>query len=411
MLLSSARAAEEPQRDGITARMVEAQIVRGIRSFWITTWRRIADVLCFFFLVLSLDLSSHSRVHTSPETITPGLIFVKYLARVLADEFDPSLIPVAHTTNHIGSVDHTLRLPRKPNPSFHTIPSIHLQPLSHPSQQPIFLTKAQRAAQALERRQAELEAQKKREQAEREERERFVAQANGAGQGQAQGYSHGQGYGQGQNQGYGQGNGQGYGQGQQGQNNHQGYDRFGNGRGGGGGRGTPRGRAPPAGPRGAPTGPKSFAPSPLGQGSSSASVQGNQPFAPPAHVQGNQQQPQQQQQSYTRPSAQQQSAQEHAVIPETDLETIRARYLGTSNAAKKKPRARAPGGEGGGGGKQKFVFDWDAAEDTSAGAGAFAGMQGQGQPGQGGGGTMFGGRLAGFDEGGERRGVVGGAND
>ena len=243
-----------------------------------------------------------------------------------------------------------------------------------PPDQPVFLTKAQRAALALERRQAELEAQQKREREEREERERFVAQASGAGQGQ--------------------GNGQGYAQ-QQGPSvqshghggAYQGYDRFGNGRGGGGraaARGMSRGRAPPAGPRGVPTGPRSFAPSPLSQG---PITRGDAPTPPPPPPSGG-------------PSSLGRPLQE-ALIDDTDLETIRARYLGTSNAGKKKPRARAPGGEAGGGGKQKFVFDWDAAEDTSAGAAA-------GQPGAG---TMFGGRLAGFDEGGERRGVAGGAND
>ena len=142
----------------------------------------------------------------------------------------------------------------------------------------------------------------------------------------------------------------------------------------------PRGRAPPAGPRGAPTGPRSFAPSPLSQGPITRGDAAPPPPPPPGP-----------------------SSSGPALMDDTDLETIRARYLGTSNAGKKKPRARAPGGEAGGGGKQKFVFDWDAAEDTSAGPAA-----GQGQPGAG---TMFGGRLAGFDEGGERRGVAGGAND
>ncbi|GHJ89400.1 hypothetical protein NliqN6_5802 [Naganishia liquefaciens] len=243
---------------------------------------------------------------------------------------------------------------------------------------PVFLTKAQRAALALERRQAELEAQQKREREEREERERFVAQAAGQNSGQG----NGQGYAQPQNM---------QAQGQAGYH-HQGYDRFGNGRGGGGGasgRGMPRGRAPPAGPRGAPTGPRAFAPSPLSQGPITRGDAASTSAPPPQQLSTSLE---------GRPS-------QGALMDDTDLETIRARYLGTSTAGKKKSRARAPGGDAGGGGKQKFVFDWDAAEDTSG-----AGLTGREQ-GVVAGGTMFGGRLAGFDEGGERRGVAGGAND
>ncbi len=114
-----------------------------------------------------------------------------------------------------------------------------------------------------------------------------------------------------------------------------------------------------------------------------------------------------------------------SAVPPTDseLDAIRARYLGASTMAAlnptqgpKKPRARKLQ-------DKKFVFDWDASDDTSSAEvgtwretltrGEDMGGSLNGGPGGGvaGGGTMFGGRLAGFDEGGRRRGVNSGADD
>jgi len=126
-----------------------------------------------------------------------------------------------------------------------------------------------------------------------------------------------------------------------------------------------------------------------------------------------------------------------SAVPPTsaELEVIRARYLGAATVAAaagpsrgpKKPRARKLQ-------DKKFVFDWDASEDTTsaevgtwrdklargetdgvpyelaARAGAAAGAV-EGGAGIAGGGTMFGGRLAGYDEGGRRRGVIAGSGD
>jgi ATP-dependent RNA helicase DDX23/PRP28 len=82
----------------------------------------------------------------------------------------------------------------------------------------------------------------------------------------------------------------------------------------------------------------------------------------------------------------------------------------------KKPRARKLQ-------DKKFVFDWDASDDTSSaevgswretltrGEGVGTGANGGVNGGVAGGGTTFGGRLAGFDEGGRRRGVNNGPDD
>ena len=53
---------------------------------------------------------------------------------------------------------------------------------------------------------------------------------------------------------------------------------------------------------------------------------------------------------------------------------------------------------------KKIIFDWSAGDDTTA---AEQGTWSSEVKGQGSGGTTFGGRLAGYDEGGKRRGQEG----
>lgn len=216
----------------------------------------------------------------------------------------------------------------------------------------------------------------------------------------------------------------------------------------------------PRGPGGArgqpPAGPRAYAPSPL---SSSSGPSGQPPSGPramapppPPPTNGNGG-------SYASSSGPNGSSSQRNglsgttsdepsdVVPPTaaELEAIRTRYLGASTIAAatptgpKKPRARKLQ-------DKKFVFDWDANDDTTKaevgtwrdqlargemegnghgngyGQGQGQGMQGAGKNGSGqglhapgsgvaGGGTTFGGRLAGYDEGGRRRGVTGGATD
>ncbi|KAJ9107130.1 hypothetical protein QFC19_002790 [Naganishia cerealis] len=278
---------------------------------------------------------------------------------------------------------------------------------------PKFLTKAERQALAVQRREEEMREQRAREDREREERERFEMAAREAAQparGMMQQGRQGR-----QGQGYGYGNGQGQGQGHY-------NDRFGNAAAANRGRGGqaaptaprgPRGSAPPSGPRASAAAGAGYTPSPLSQ--------------PSSHVQ-----------PPPLPQAADLSNAGDRTMPPAELEIIRARYLGSSSgpngsglsgdaSAGKKPRARRAGA----GGDKKFVFDWDEADDTSAlslpllndpsasrvGGGAgyrTGGQQMQAYTGSGTVGTTFGGRLAGYDEGGSfRRGgasaaVVGG---
>jgi ATP-dependent RNA helicase DDX23/PRP28 len=94
-----------------------------------------------------------------------------------------------------------------------------------------------------------------------------------------------------------------------------------------------------------------------------------------------------------------------SAAPPTDAELaiIRQRYLGAAppgeaGPAAKKPRARKLQ-------DKKFVFDWDASEDTSsAEVGTWRDEMANGNRAVGVGvGTMFGGRLAGYDEGGRSK--------
>ncbi|KAJ9095337.1 hypothetical protein QFC21_005703 [Naganishia friedmannii] len=319
------------------------------------------------------------------------------------------------------------------------------------SSKPKFLTKAERQALALQRREEELREQRAREARDGEERERFeaaareVAQSSRGGQQQGRGgYAAGPGRNQYNHNQYNQN----LNQGQQAQYN----DRFGNhpqqqqqqpqaaNRGRGGGMAPP---VAPRGPRGSvPSGPRGaaqaggaggYTPSPLSQPLQSSNTNNDHhppPLTTTTNIINEQQQPQQ-------PPI-------DRALPQAELEIIRARYLGSTSSASldaRKRRAAAAssssrggrGGGGGGGGDKKFVFDWDEADDTSVpsyddlstpsdsgyrnGRYPGHGQGAHGHRGHGGAGTVgttFGGRLAGYDEGGSfRRGgasaaVVGG---
>jgi ATP-dependent RNA helicase DDX23/PRP28 len=90
---------------------------------------------------------------------------------------------------------------------------------------------------------------------------------------------------------------------------------------------------------------------------------------------------------------------------DAELAIIRQRYLGAAPAFEggppKKPRVRKLN-------DKKFVFDWDASEDTAAaevGTWRDEIASNGGRKDGGGVGTMLGGRLAGYDEGGRRKGT------
>ena len=248
--------------------------------------------------------------------------------------------------------------------------------------QPKFLSKAERAALALEKRNADVKVQQEREEVEKKERLEFEKKAEeerrrsdggryGAGgpnEGRCEqsltffgpelmidgGYNRNDGYG-GRNDGYngrndGHGGHGGYG-GQGGRNDgygggrdsgHGGRGGYGNGREGGrdGRYGGPSGHSqsngPPTGPRGAhtPTGPRGqnghgpHNPSPLAANGSGA------PASPKPTAPG-----------------------DVAMPTDSELNTIRARYLG-QKVDRSKPRLRKQT-------DKKLIFDWKAEDDTS----------------------------------------------
>lgn len=171
----------------------------------------------------------------------------------------------------------------------------------------------------------------------------------------------------------------------------------------------PRAGGPPAGPRG------QYTPSPLSN-PSGPSI----PTGPRNGSNLSQQQtpsgPSSRYDQDVKPSSSEMGnvsgASESAAPPsEAELNAIRSRYLGAAGMVNgpngtgpKKPRARKLQ-------DKKFVFDWDAADDTSASEQGtwrndMKGMTSNGEmvPVGDGIGTMFGGRLAGYDEGGRRKG-------
>lgn len=146
----------------------------------------------------------------------------------------------------------------------------------------------------------------------------------------------------------------------------------GNGHSNGYGNGYPtasRRHGPPIGPRRQQNG-HAIAPSPL---ASSSTMTGSPKPTPPGDV---------------------------ALPTDNELSTIRARYLG-QKADNKKPRLRKAA-------DKKVIFDWNVSDDTSA---MEQGTWTSEVKGKGPGGTMFGGRLAGFDERGKNTGQQGDSVD
>ncbi len=241
--------------------------------------------------------------------------------------------------------------------------------------QPKFLSKTERAALALEKRNAEIKAQQEREQEEKKERIDFERAAEderrraesaryGAGNGRDGRYDR---YGRqdgryGRDDRYARDSRNGYGH-QTPDDRHGGPHQNGNGHSNGNGCPTgPRGNGPPTGPRSQPNG-HTIAPSPL---ASSSTVRGSPKPTTPGDV---------------------------APPTESELSTIRARYLG-QKVDNKKPRLRKAA-------DKKVIFDWNVGDDTTA---MEQGTWTSEIKGKGPGGTMFGGRLAGFDKGGRARG-------
>lgn len=257
---------------------------------------------------------------------------------------------------------------------------------------PKFLSKAERAKIALEKRNAEVQSQQSREEEEKaariaferkveEERRKEEEQRYGGGRGGGGG-----GYGRG-GDGYrredryerngpqnGHGPQSGYGHPQNGrgpQNGHSSHSGHGN---------AQNSHGPPSGPRGAPTAPRASNghqahSSPLAQGAGTGHQAG--PSSTPAP-------------SSPRPAVPGDAAQPS----DHELAVIKSRYLGGYDF-NKKPRAKRETNS------KKMNFDWNAADDTTAyDQGSWRTEVLNAVPGA----VMLGGRLAGFDEGGQRRG-------
>ncbi|WWD20718.1 pre-mRNA-splicing ATP-dependent RNA helicase PRP28 [Kwoniella shandongensis] len=259
---------------------------------------------------------------------------------------------------------------------------------------PKFLSKAERQKLALEKRNAEVREQQERGDAERKQRDefdraaeeekrradqaRYGADAGGGGRYDRYGrpddrYANGNG----------NGNGNGYGRPDPRNQRYQGgYDD----------RNAPRqnypnqngqnGSAVPTGPRGSaggpPTGPRGMHNGNNGQ--SSLPYNGASTPSTPLATAGS---------STPTPN----SPRDAALPTDAELTALRARYLGQKIDGKK-PRLRKAN-------DKKIIFDWNADDDTAAQEQtSWAGEV----KGKGSGGTTFGGRLAGFDEGGKRRG-------
>ncbi|WVQ95663.1 pre-mRNA-splicing ATP-dependent RNA helicase PRP28 [Kwoniella sp. CBS 9459] len=251
---------------------------------------------------------------------------------------------------------------------------------------PKFLSKADRAKIALEKRNAEVKEQQEREEAERrqriefdraaeEERRRADQARYGAYDGRGGSYDR-----YGRQDGYGQ---------------RGGYDRDrvdprNQRHGGGGGYDQrnggsqhlhaptgPRGSGPPTGPRGMRDGTTPLPYNGNGNGTGPSTPAVSSPLANGAR-------------STPTPN----SPGDVALPTESELTALRARYLGQKTDIKKPRLRKAPN-------DKKMDFDWNEGDDTTA---IEQGTWASDVKGQGPGGTMFGGRIAGLDEGGQRRG-------
>ncbi|WVQ85939.1 pre-mRNA-splicing ATP-dependent RNA helicase PRP28 [Cryptococcus sp. DSM 104549] len=282
---------------------------------------------------------------------------------------------------------------------------------------PKFLTKAERQKLALEKRNAEVKETQERSEAERRQREEFDRQAEeerrraeqerygygdggygGGGPGPSGGRhgQYGNGYGGGRG-GYGGGHNQGH-QGYQdqrgGQYGNQRYDNRQNGvpqHHGNGIPSGPRGGLPPSGPRG-----QAQRPGPPGLPYNGNNAPPSGPSTPshPSHASPRPHPGSATSTPNPNGASPGPTAPGDAVPPtEAELEALRARYLGGRND-KKKPRLRKAQ-------DKKVIFDWKPEDDTTAGE---QHVWAQEVRARGPGGAMFGGRLAGLDEGGSRRG-------
>lgn len=264
---------------------------------------------------------------------------------------------------------------------------------------PKFLSKAERAKLALEKRNAEVKGQQQRDEEEkaariefdkraeeerrRAEQDRYSgARGGGGGYGRREDRYEREGYGQGQGQGQGRYNDRnGHGSDRYNNNRQDGY-RNGNANGQGGYQRDPQDRQqqPPSGPRGAPTGPRN------GHGSMGppAGPRDGYPAGPSSAPGG----------ATTSSTPESQTPGEVAQPSDHELAVIKSRYLGGKDF-NKKPRLRKEPNS------KKMNFDWNAADDTTAyDQGSWRTTIQADAPGA----VMLGGRLAGYDEGGQRRG-------
>jgi ATP-dependent RNA helicase DDX23/PRP28 len=253
---------------------------------------------------------------------------------------------------------------------------------------PKFLSKAERAKLALEKRNAEVKDQQAREEEERSARIAFEQKLEEERKRSEESrYNGGGGPGNGRQGGYGRDsyrredryNQSGPAQDRNGQNGH----------GQNGNSNHDNRQGPPSGPRGAPSGPRSSygngngfnnqpsTSSPLArdQGpSSSSAAQSSMTGSPKPNVPGDVSQP-----------------------SDYEMAVIKSRYLGQKDPDKKQRARKEPNS------KNKMNFDWNAADDTTAHEqGGWRNDVKANAPGA----VMLGGRLAGFDEGGRRRGQV-----
>jgi len=230
------------------------------------------------------------------------------------------------------------------------------------SAKPKFLSKAERAKIALEKRNAEVKSQQQKDEEEKAARIAFERQVEDERRKNEEARYAGNGGGR-------YGNQQGYGNGR---------DNYGQGQGRNGQYNQGRNDQPPSGPRNAPTGPRGSynnqpsTSSPLARGNGQPSTPAPPPPASPKpNTPGDVSQP-----------------------SEYEMAVLKSRYLGQKDPDRKqrvKKEANA----------KKVNFDWAATDDTTAHEqGSWRMDVRASAPGA----VMLGGRLAGFDEGGARRG-------
>ena len=250
---------------------------------------------------------------------------------------------------------------------------------------PKFLSKAERAKIALEKRNAEVKSQQQREEEEKAARIAFEQQVEEERrrneESRYSGNSNGR-YGQGQGQGQGYGRDSYGGRDNHGQRNDR-YNQQGQGR---NGHAQPPAKAP-SGPRNAPSGPRA---SLNNNQPSTSSPLARAPIAPQASAPGTPKQSSDA--SLPKPNTPGDVSQPS----EYEMAVIKSRYLGQKDPDRKQRVKRDIN-------TKKMNFDWAATDDTTAHEqGSWRMDVKASAPGA----VMLGGRLAGFDEGGSRRGQV-----